>query len=477
VLSWDNAVMMPNGGAEARAEQMATLSALHHELLTSPRIADDLDAAEQGRAALDAWQAANLREMRRIWRHATALPADLVEQRSRINARAEMVWREARAADDFALLRPHFEEVVRLVREVGAAKAEALGLEPYDALMESFEPDARKARIDPVFTRLAEAIPSLLDAVLERQAAASAPQRPKGPFPIEAQRGLAVRLMEALGFDFRHGRLDISHHPFTGGVPDDVRITTRYSEEDFAESLMGVLHETGHALYERGLPAKWREQPVGDARGMVLHESQSLLIEMQLCRSRDFLTFAAPLMRETFGGGGTAWSVDSLTRSAQRVSRGLIRVDADEVTYPLHVILRYRLEQAMLAGDLAARDLPGAWNDGIRSLLGVVPPDDRAGCLQDIHWPAGAFGYFPTYTLGALAAAQLFQAAKAALPDLAADVRQGSFAGLLAWLRDNVHGLGSRQSTDEILTAVTGEPLGADAFLAHLETRYLSDGD
>ena len=297
---------------------------------------------------------------------------------------------------------------------------------------------------------------------------------PEGPFPIEAQRRAGIRLMERLGFDFAHGRLDVSLHPFCGGTPDDVRITTRYDEADFTQALMGVLHETGHALYERGLPPDWRNQPVGDARGMSIHESQSLLVEMQVCRSREFLEFAAPLLRECFGGTGPAWDADNLYRLYTKVERGFIRVDADEVTYPAHVILRYRLERALVAGELDLADLPAAWNAAMRELLGIVPPDDRLGCLQDVHWYDGAWGYFPTYTLGAMTAAQLFAAAKRADPAIAPGIAKGEFAPLMRWLRANIHSQGSRLSTTEVIEKATGAPLNDAVFRAHLRSRYLT---
>jgi carboxypeptidase Taq len=280
--------------------------------------------------------------------------------------------------------------------------------------------------------------------------------------------------MAALGFEFERGRLDISAHPFSGGATDDVRITTRYSDEDFGRALMGVLHETGHALYELGLPAAWRHQPVGTARGMALHESQSLLVEMQACRSREFAEFVAPLIRTAFGVAGPAYEPENLYRAGIRVSRGLIRVDADEVTYPAHVVLRYRLERALLAGDLALADLPGAWRDSMRELVGIEPPDDRLGCLQDIHWPGGAWGYFPTYTLGAMIAAQLFQAARAEHPGIPDAIAKGDFSLLLGWLRRNVHGKASRHTTRDVLCQATGKPLEIGVFRAHLEQRYLS---
>ncbi len=316
-------------------------------------------------------------------------------------------------------------------------------------------------------------MPDLTEGALNRQAALpSAP--PCGPFPIETQRRLAMRLMERIGFDFAHGRLDISAHPFCGGTPDDVRITTRYNEDDFARALMGVLHETGHALYQRGLPAEWRLQPVGRARGMAMHESQSLLLEMQVCRSRAFLTYAAPIIREAFGGDGPEWEVDALYRRQIRVRRGFIRVDADEVTYPAHVILRYRLERAMLAGDLHPAELPGAWAAGMREMLGVAPGDDREGCLQDIHWYDGNWGYFPTYTLGALIAAQLFEAARRDVPGLMQAIAEGEFAPLLGWARERVHSKGSLLSTAELVKTATGQPLGTASFQRHLRDRYLS---
>ncbi|MFA7431455.1 MAG: carboxypeptidase M32, partial [Rhodospirillaceae bacterium] len=275
--------------------------------------------------------------------------------------------------------------------------------------------------------------------------------------------------------DFAHGRLDTSAHPFCGGTPDDVRITTRYDEADFAQAIMGVLHETGHGLYERGLPPDWRGQPVGKARGMSVHESQSLLMEMQACRSREFLTFAAPVMAQAFGGAGPEWDPDALYRRAIRVERGFIRVDADEVTYPAHVILRTKLERAMIAGDLEIADLPGAWNEGFRKLLGVAVPNDRLGCLQDIHWYDGAWGYFPTYTLGAMTAAQLFAAAKDAVPEIPDRIAAGDFAPLVAWLREAVHSKASSLPTDELLTQATGKPLDAGVFKAHLKRRYLGE--
>ena len=473
VLHWDTAAMMPSGGATARAEQLATLRLIAHQHLTEPKMESLLIEAEAAGDPLDNWQRANLREMRRRWRHASAVPGALVEAESRACSECEAVWRKARAENDFAAVLPGLQQVLHLERELAAIKVERFGTSPYEALLDQYEPGGSVATIDHLFDEIASFLPDLLEGVLTRQAGLPSPPAPAGPFPVEAQRRVAMKLMERIGFDFAHGRLDVSAHPFCGGTPDDVRITTRYNESDFAKALTGVLHETGHALYQRGLPAAWRLQPVGRARGMAVHESQSLLLEMQVCRSRAFLALAAPILRAAFGGDGPGWEADALHQRQIRVRRGLIRVDADEVTYPLHIILRYRLERAMIAGELEPAELPEAWAEGLRTLLGVAPSNDREGCLQDIHWYDGNWGYFPTYTLGALIAAQLFETASRDVPDLTQAIAAGEFSPLLRWLRDKVHSKGSLLSTGELVEEATGRPLGTASFERHLRNRYL----
>jgi carboxypeptidase Taq len=474
VLHWDHATMMPAGGAEARAAQISTLVVVYHELLNDKALGDAFPAAF-GQNDLDPWQHANLTEMHRAWLHATAVPADLVEARVQANLTCEMIWRQARPENDFARVKPALQQALDLAREAAAARAVQLGTSPYDALLDEYEPGGKTAEIDRLFGDLAEFLPGLIDEAIEHQARRPAPLMSDGPFPVERQRALALRLMAALGFDFEHGRLDVSAHPFCGGTPDDVRITTRYREDDFAAALMSVLHETGHALYERGLPADWRRQPVGRARSMSVHESQSLLMEMQACRSREFLSFLAPMAAEAFGGTDAAWSAENFRRLNTRVERSFIRVDADEVTYPAHVILRYRLERALLAGDLTLDDLPGAWADGMQALLGIVPPTDTLGVLQDIHWYSGSFGYFPTYTLGAMTAAQLFEAATEAHPEIRLGLAEGDFRVLLSWLREHVHRRAASVPVAQILIDATGRPLDVATFRRHLTRRYLTD--
>ena len=469
MLHWDASAMMPPGGGAARGEQLAALAGLSHELLTAPVVAEDLEIAR----AEGLWEEANLALMVRAHARATALPTDLVEATARANSACEKIWRTAKAQADFARVRPALAEVVRLQREAAQALAAALSMDPYDALMDGYQRGVTAADVEPVFTAYESFLVDALPRAEAIQAARPAPLRLAGPFPVPVQRELCARLSARIGLDYDHARLDESLHPFCGGTPTDVRITTFYDEHDVAKALLGVLHETGHALYERGLPEAFARQPVGEAAGMAAHESPSLIVEMQACRSDAFLGFLGGELRTAFGGDAAAYSQANLARQWRRVERGFIRVDADEITYPAHVILRFRLERAMIQGALEVTDLPGAWNDGMQRMLGITPPDDAKGCLQDIHWHDGAFGYFPSYTLGAMAAAQLMKAARAAEPGLDDALGRGDMAPLLSWLRVHVHGKGSLLGFQDLLRAATGKALDPQDFMDHLRARYL----
>jgi carboxypeptidase Taq len=468
ILGWDSAAMMPPGAAAARGEQMATLAGLSHDLLTAPDLADDLAAAESPN---DEWRATNLALMREEQKRATALPRDLVEAVSRANSACETIWRTARLASDFAAVRPALEEVINLTRQAAAILAATLDRTPYDALMSGYQRGLAAADVAPIFARYETFLKTALPAAEARQRQNPAPPLPPGPYATDAQETLCRHLAAAAGLDFSSARLDRSAHPFCGGNPTDTRITTRYDEQDFAAALMGVLHETGHALYERNRPKPFARQPVGESAGMAAHESQSLIVEMQAVRSDSYLSYLAPLASNAFA---VPITVDALKSRLRHVERSFIRVEADEMTYPAHVILRFRLEQALIAGDLAVADLPAAWNEGFAALLGITPPDDRRGCLQDIHWYDGLIGYFPSYTLGAMAAAQLMSAARKALPDLDASLATGDLSPLIAWLTENVHAQGARLTFNDLLAAATGEPLNPTHFESHLTTRYLT---
>jgi carboxypeptidase Taq len=474
VLHWDGATMMPPGGAGPRGDHLAEIRLLAHQALTDPDIAGLLDEAEAAAGALDPWQAANLRQMRRDHTMATALPPDLVGAMSRAASACEHAWRDARAASDFAAVAPKLEAVIRLTAESAAALGGALNLAPYDALLEQYAPGMRIATVDRLFADLTVFLRDLLPQVLARQAAEGPPPKAPGPVPQERQRRLVERLAAATGFDPDRGRIDTSAHPFSTGYPGDHRITVAYHESAPMSAVMATLHECGHAAYEAGLPEAWARQPVGRALGMVLHESQSLSVEMQASRSDAFLTWLADTARAELGED-PAYAPGNFIRFQQWVAPDFIRVEADEVTYPAHVILRTRLERPLLSGDLPVSDLPGAWNAGMEDLLGIEVPDDRRGCLQDIHWYDGAFGYFPTYTLGAMLAAQLAEAARAALPDLDAALGRGEFSGLMGWQADAIHAKGSLMDADGLIRAATGRSLDAEAFQRHLRRRYLKE--
>jgi len=475
ITNWDESAMMPNGGGQARAEAMTTLGVLLHELTTNAEVGDLLAAAKSEQ--LDAWQSANLREIGRVYQEASCMPADLVAAQKTATSISEQAWRHHRAANDWPAMLPHLKEVVSLARQEATVRAEESGLGLYDALLDTYEPGVKSAEVSAIFDELKAFLPDFVDAVLERQK--RSPSLPvSGDFTIPNQKLLGKEVMAMLGFDFNHGRLDISHHPFCGGVPDDVRITTRYDEQNFISALMGVIHETGHAMYEQGLPKDWRGQPVGRALSSGTHESQSLLMEMQACRTPEFFSYLAPRAQRIFLGQESidpAWNAQNLFKLYTEVKRDFIRVDADEVTYPLHVILRFEIEQALIEGSLEVEALPDAWHEKMLTYLKVDTRGNFAdGCLQDVHWPAGLFGYFPTYTLGAMTAAQLFAAAQKAIVDLPAQISRGDFAPLLAWLRTNVHSKGKFNSYNELMTSATGRPLEVAPFRSHLEARYLS---
>jgi len=470
IVGWDRNAMMPPRGSEARAAAEAELHALIHRTRTDSRLADWLRAAEA--EPLDEVARANLREMRRDWREANALPESLVEAKTLAGARCEHAWRSQRPANDWRGFLENFREVVRLAREEARLLADDTGLSRYDALMDRYEPGVRAADIDRIFGDVREWLPDLITRARARQSHEKV-IAPKGPFPVAAQRALNLEVMTLLGFDFSAGRLDESAHPFSGGVPEDVRLTTRYHESDFARSLLGTIHETGHARYEQNLPRDWLGQPVGAARSYGVHESQSLSFEMQLARSRAFVGLLAPLLIRHFGDR-PAFEPDNLYRLWTRVTPGLIRVDADEVTYPAHVILRYEIERALIEGGIEAEDIPALWDEKMQALLGLDTRGNyKDGCLQDAHWTEGAFGYFPSYTLGAMYAAQWFAAMRRAAPDLDARIAAGDLAPVFEWLRANIWSQACLWETPELVRRASGEALAPRHFRAHLETRYL----
>ena len=469
LLEWDQEVMMPVRGTAGRARQRATVAALVHDRMVDPELGSLIEALTDA-APADPWAVANLREMKRQRDRAVKVPRQLVADLAREGSLAQQAWTEARRDDDWARFAPHLARLTGLKRR----EAEAVGYaaEPYDALLDEYEPGARAAELAEMFTGLREGLVPLLAALR----AAPAPPTDalwRGAFAPADQDRLGRRVLDAIGYDFTAGRLDVSTHPFTQGFnPGDVRITTRYDEGGLLSGLYSNLHEGGHALYELGLPAEHAGEPVGAAVSLGIHESQSRLWENLVGRGRPFMTWLQGQLAEIWPDVYGAVDPEALYRAANVVAPSLIRIEADEVTYSLHIILRMEIERALVAGEIEVADLPAVWREKVRKYLDLEVPTDREGVLQDIHWSFGLFGYFPTYALGNLYGAQLFDAARRHLPDLDRQLARGEMGNLLGWLRANVHGPGALYRAGELCVRVTGRPLSTEPFLAHLRTKF-----
>ena len=481
VLGWDEQTYMPAGGAAHRGNQMALLAGLQHERATDPKIGELLAIVE---ASADSTgpgsaEAANIRELRRGYERRTRLPRALVEELARTTSMAQSEWVAARAASDFARFRPWLEKIFRLKREESAClagRAPTYGVaasagSAYDPLLDDYEPGARSANLailfDALRRELTPLVTSIVEATARRGAAtssvASGPSSAgvgailKRSYPCDRQRVFGEAVAAAVGFDFRRGRLDVTAHPFCTGIgPGDCRITTRFDEHEFSDAFFGILHEVGHGLYEQGLDEAHHGSPMGEAVSLGVHESQSRLWENLVGRGRAFWAYWLPMARRIFHESLADVSLEQFHGAVNAVEPSLIRVRADEATYNLHIIVRFELEQELLAGNLAVADLPAAWNDKYREYLGITPPNDAEGCLQDIHWSAGLVGYFPTYTLGNVYAAQLFAAAEAQLGGLDEAFARGDFGGLLEWLREKIHRQGQRYRAADLVERVTG---------------------
>lgn len=469
VIGWDQETYLPHGAGEYRAAQIAWLSARAHELATSDDWQRELENAENADPGTDPKLTANLRELRRGFDLASKLPTDLIARESTASSLAKHAWAEARKQSDFAAFAPHLETLLGIARE----KADLWGYadEPYDALLESHERGTTTAAVATLFDAMNPALCETAMKAVEKSTSRGA-ALPPGPYPVAAQQELNAMIAAAVGFDFQAGRIDTTTHPFCTTLgPHDVRLTTRYDENDFTSSLFGVLHEAGHGMYEQGLPADDFGLPSGSAVSLGIHESQSRLWENHIGRSHAFWKHWYPVAQEHFPQL-TDFSLENFMAYLQRASFSSIRVEADEATYDLHIILRFRIERRMLNGELAVAGVPAAWNEGFLELFGFAPENDRMGCLQDIHWSMGGLGYFPTYTLGNINAAQFFAAARRN-PAIASACEAAHYAPLLAWLRENVHAHGATLDPCELVKQATGRLPSPEDYLAHLQSRYL----
>lgn len=472
LLGWDQETMMPPGGAEYRSRQQALLARLGHERTVAPRVAELLAECEADANLTSdplSPSAVNLREWRRAYDRATKLPSDLVEEFARTASRAKMVWKQARRDDDFAAFAPSLEKLIKLNRRRAECWGWADDGEPWDALADGYEPDMTAAWVSSVFKPLRERLVAFLGEL------AGSSRRPDErlvnlKLPVAAQKKFVQFVSAAIGFDYERGRLDESAHPFCGGTHyGDVRMTTRFHEHNVIDALGSTMHEAGHGIYNQGLPPEHVGTPMGRSVSLSIHESQSRMWENQVGRSRAFWQWCAPKLADFFGNAVAGINAADAFAAANRVQPSLIRVESDEATYNMHIMIRFELERVLINGDLAAGDLPEAWQQKYRDYLGVEVPNDADGCLQDIHWSMGSMGYFPTYTLGNLFASQFFETAAGELGDPAAAFAAGEFEPLKAWLNAKIHAHGMRYRSAELCQVVTGKPLSADPLMRHLE--------
>ena len=464
LLGWDEQVNLPAGSAELRADESALLAELHHQAASTPAIGEALTQLEAKSGELTADQRVVVREARRQYDRVTLMPAALVSEKARHSSAAYHAWAKARANNDFTTYAPFIEKHLELARR----EAEAIGWgdRPYDYAIDLHDPGFTAAKIDTLFAELKEGLVPLV-----REIAASPVKPPqdlfKG-FPVPEQLAFLKDVTTALGFDYTHGRIDISLHPFCSGNGADVRMTTRFDPDEPLDSLFSSIHETGHGLYEQGLPQEHHATGLGQHAGMGMHESQSRMWENNVARGRPFWRHFETKYREKFPDQLARVSSEELYLAINAVQPTFIRVDADEVHYNLHIILRFELEKKLFSGELAVRDLPEAWRAAATELLGEAPPDDRRGVLQDVHWSGGAFGYFPSYCLGNMIAAQNWDAVRREMPDVEDDFARGEFGRLLGWLRTHVHAQGQRYSALELVERVTGQPLSPQPLLTYL---------
>ncbi|MGH7178632.1 MAG: carboxypeptidase M32 [Tepidisphaeraceae bacterium] len=471
LLGWDERTQMPRTGTAGRAEMGSLVARLQHEKFTSPRIGELLGTVESSDMLKDPIcdAAVNVRDIRREYDRARKLPASLVEEMSRTRSLAEDVWIDARKNSDFKSFQPWLEKTLKLKQQA----AECYGYKDhiYDALVEDYEPGATTREIKAVFDSLRPKLAELIKRVVDspKKAPVGILQR---KYPLEAQQKICRGAASVIGFDFNAGRLDVSVHPFCAGIgPGDTRMTTRYREDDLTGALFGVMHESGHGMYDQGLDAKHWGTPRGSYISLGIHESQSRMWENLVGRSRAFWKFFMPSMRGAFADTLKDVSDDDFVFAANSIQPSLIRTESDEATYNLHIMLRFEMEQRMLAGELAPKDVPGAWNERMKKDLGVTVPDDAHGCLQDTHWASGLLGYFPTYALGNLYAAQFFEQARKELGDLDAMFARGEFKPLLSWLQEKIHRPGRTYTAPQLVKKITGSDLSPDPLMRHLSKK------
>jgi len=473
VLHWDQEVIMPKGAVESRAKQMSIMAGIAHEKGTHPQLGELLETLySQGSSAYNPFQWCNILEAKRDYDLNVKIPKELVQELAELGARGHQVWAKAREENKFSDFAPILKRFVELKKRW--AKCAFPDLSAYDANIDIYERGMTVAKLTPIFECVKKELKELIQKIGDRPKK-NGHSFMEGRFPIDKQESLGRRISESMGFSFDHGRMDVSVHPFCGGGgADDVRITTRYREDNFVESLYAVIHETGHGLYEQGRMQEYRDLPVSESLSMGIHESQSLFWERMIAQGKPFCEAFLPTIREFFPDKLAEVDPDEFFHAVNACEPSLIRVEADEVTYPLHVILRFEIEKALFEGSIDVDDLPGEWNQKMEDYLGILPPNDTLGVLQDVHWSGGAFGYFPSYTLGAMYACQFYDTLLKEIPETEEEISKGNLHEVKTWLNEKIHSKGRLHSPEELVSEVTSKPLDPEVFTNYLKRKYES---
>ncbi len=473
ISHWDSATMLKPGSAASRQKESATFSGVIHEMSTSTEMGDLIKGAIDEFDNLDDWQKANLASAKKSYDAETCISHEVQHEYSIASSECEFVWRSARVGNDFAKLEPYLDRVFDSVRHIASLKAEKLKKSPLDVLIDTYDPERTSAETKVIFDYLKNELPPLVNQIVAKQESEKVIPLSKN-IDEATQEAIGTKLMEHMGFDLNCGRLDKSIHPFCIGSNDDVRITTRYEKHNFISSMLCVMHEAGHGLYQQNLPAQYRNQPIGGPKGMAFHESQSLIMEKQAGKSSEFIGFLSKMLKDDFNISGPEYSAENLYKLMTRVTPSLIRVDADEVTYPLHVIMRFEIEETIIEGNMRAHDLPDLWNSKMQEYLGITPPTNADGCMQDVHWPSGGIGYFPSYTYGAIIASMLMKSAKEKYSSISSELQSGNFSSLNKYLNENLRSFGSSKISADLLYASTGhKTVQPSIFVDYLKNKYL----
>ena len=469
MLHWDTNVMMPKKSSEARGKQLAYLDQMIHDVKTNENLTKNLQLAIANSATFSACKKANLNLITTDVKLASALPLQLITDLSLATNRCEMKWRVAKEQKNFSKIIPDLHTLLQLVRESAKLKGDALNINPYDALVSEYDLERDTKQLDVIFKDLKTFLADLIKEVGKKQNKFDFKKR---YFPIDLQDELSRKYLHKFGFDFDKGRLDISSHPFCGGIPDDSRITTRFDKNDVVSGLYAVIHEAGHSIYETNLPKLYNEQPVNKACGFAIHESQSLFFEKHIGLNPNFVENVHSDIVQLFNCED--FNLNEFSSQIYQIQPSFIRVDADEITYPLHVILRYEIEKELISGELDVKHLPERWNQGMHDLLGIIPTNDALGCLQDIHWYAGMFGYFPAYTIGAITSAQIMAKIRQEIDNVDSLIAANNFGPIINWLNKNIHNHGSKYKPQELIKVATKEYLDVKYFKQHLIDRYIN---